>query len=151
MADPVTLLVAGGTLLGASSAFQQEQQTAQVADFNAQVAAQNAQAERAFTAAEETRTRREARQLQGQARAAQGASGVVAGEGSFADVRADDVIEAELEALTVRAMGERRARAFESQGAAQSLQSSQARRRAPLSALASAARIGGPFLASRFG
>lgn len=146
MADPATMLIVGSAVLGGVSAFQQEQQAADVADFNAQVAATNAQTERSFAEAEETRSRRESRRRQGSARAAMGASGVVADLGSFADLQADDAMEAELDALTVRALGEQRARGFESQGAAQSLQASQARTRAPLSALASAARTGAPAL-----
>lgn len=148
MGLPAAFFAASAAMSGLGS-FQQSRQAAQVADFNAEVAAVNAVSEREWAAAEEARTRREAGQRRGTSVARMGASGLVAQEGSFGDVLSDEAIESELEALTIRAQGEQRARGFEAQQAGQRLSARHTRRSAPLSALGAAARAGGPFIASK--
>jgi hypothetical protein len=84
----------------------------QAATYNAAIAAQNARMERQQAGAREEAQRRQAGQVLGAQRAAFAQAGVGMG-GTAADVMAQSLVNAELDALTLRYEGEMRARGME--------------------------------------
>lgn len=121
--------------VGALSSLQKSSQAAAVADYNARVAENNAISERAFAEADAARAREAGARQRAKLRAAAGASGVDTGTGSILDVLSDDAVEAELDALNIKAQGESRAVAHEAQATRYKMEAKNTRSSAFLSAI----------------
>lgn len=109
MCELTTIMMIGGTLLGAVGQIQQGQATAASNRYNAQVQEMNAtladrRAKDAIErgAAEEQKKRQQVAQIQGQQRAAFAANGVDLSFGSPLDTIVDTAVLGELDALTIR-------------------------------------------------
>jgi predicted nucleic acid-binding Zn ribbon protein len=107
-----TAVKALGEKQAADAAAAQIRSQQQAAMYDATIAQQNAQVERQQAGAREELQRRRAGQVLGEQRAAFAQAGTGTG-GSAADVMAQSLVNAELDALTLRYEGEMRARGQE--------------------------------------
>lgn len=132
--------IVGG--FSALSSFADSQAQASVMRYNAQVAEANALSQRQWAEHEAQQVQEAGRRQRARMLAAQGASGVATGTGSFADVLTDDVIAAEMEALSVRLQGEQRGRFYDAEAGGLRAQARHTSRMAPVSALTSGLQTG---------
>lgn len=116
-----TILMAASTAMSALGAIQQGQAASAQAQaaanaqrYNATVADQNAQVARAEASAAEDKQRRDFGQIQGQALAGVAQSGT-GFSGSNLDVLKQNVVNNELDSLTIRYQGEQKARGLVAQ------------------------------------
>lgn len=137
MCDPVSMIVGGGAILQAGSAYKQGQDAKRQANAAAAEDEYQAGLERSNSLADAKSIRRAGRRARGETLSSYAASGVKIGEGSTLDVERELMEDVERDAYMTILTGERRANAYQREAANKRAQGRSAARAGTISAFTS--------------